>query len=203
MNLILFFNGWGMDTSAVSHLTLPKNYELAVIGFPYTIDLNLTKYEHIIPIGWSFGCYYLSKFIIEHDLHFGKIIAINGNGDTIGANGISPKMFDLTLHTLTPESLQQFYLNMGIDENFIYPDKNFADIKEELTYFKANFQPLKNIFTKAFIGKGDRIIPFSRQKRYFQKNNVPIKEMNTAHYPFAYVSSWQYFIDDEVAKDEF
>lgn len=38
MNLILFFNGWGMDETLVNHLPLPKNYHLKIINYPYKIE---------------------------------------------------------------------------------------------------------------------------------------------------------------------
>ena len=34
MNLILFFNGWGMDERVIEDVAIPKNYKLEVINFP-------------------------------------------------------------------------------------------------------------------------------------------------------------------------
>ena len=70
-------------------------------------------------------------------------------------------MFDLTLNTLTPETLVKFYENMGAP-NFT-PSRDFESIKSELQYFGDNFIPLK-IFLNIFIGENDRIIPTTKQK---------------------------------------
>lgn len=67
MRLILFFNGWGMDSSVVEKVELPKDTEIKVINFPYKLD-NLeeyfTKYEDVFLVGWSFGSYYLTKWVL-------------------------------------------------------------------------------------------------------------------------------------------
>ena len=164
MKLILFFNGWGMDENIVSHLEIPIGYTLKIINFPYNFDKTiLTQYDDIIFIGWSFGSYYLAKYLLENNIRSKKIISLNGTPETIGKNGISEGVFNLTLDTLTSDTLQKFYENMGIDNTFSPSKKNFEDIKDELQYFKNNYIPLKNIFTHAFIGKKDKIIPALRQ----------------------------------------
>ena len=197
MKLILFFNGWGMDENIISHLEIPINYTLKVINFPYNFDnAILSQYDDIIFIGWSFGSYFLTKYIIENNIKSNKIISLNGTPETIGKNGISEGVFKLTLDTLTPDTLQKFYENMGIDNTFSQAKKNFKDIKNELKYFKDNYIPLKNIFTHAFIGKKDKIIPASRQKKYFEANKVIITELICGHYLFSAVKSWNTLIGD-------
>jgi len=197
MKLMLFFNGWGMDENIVSHLEIPINYTLKVINFPYNFDNTiLSQYDDIIFIGWSFGSYYLTKYVIENNIKSNKIISLNGTPETIGKNGISEGVFKLTLDTLTPDTLQKFYENMGIDNTFSQVKKNFKDIKNELQYFKDNYVPLKNIFTHAFIGKKDKIIPASRQKKYFETNKVIITELLCGHHPFSVIKSWNALIGE-------
>ena len=160
MKLMLFFNGWGMDENIVSHLEIPINYTLKVINFPYNFDNTiLSQYDDIIFIGWSFGSYYLTKYVIENNIKSNKIISLNGTPETIGKNGISEGVFKLTLDTLTPDTLQ-------------------------------------NIFTHAFIGKKDKIIPASRQKKYFETNKVIITELLCGHYPFSVIKSWNALIGE-------
>ena len=78
MKLILFFNGWGMDENIISHLEIPINYTLKVINFPYNFDnAILSQYDDIIFIGWSFGSYYLTKYIIENNIKSNKIISFS------------------------------------------------------------------------------------------------------------------------------
>ncbi len=191
MKLILFFNGWGMDKKVVENVVVPDGYEVEVINFPYDVNVNLDGYDEIVPIGWSFGCYYLTKWISSYgNSKINKIIAINGNGKIIGKYGITPKIFDFTLNTLTPDSLLKFYNNMGIDENFKNPNRSFQEVKKELEFFKENYTPLENIFTNIVIGKNDKIVSGNRQIKYCQEKNIPYTELDMGHYPFDNIRAW-------------
>lgn len=129
MKLILFFNGWGMDENIISHIEVPAEYILKVLNFPYNLDDNIfQQYDEVIPIGWSFGSYYLAKYLTEKNIKCKKIISLNGSPEMIGKNGISQGVFDLTLNTLTPDTLQKFYGNMGIDSTFS-PAEKFSGYK--------------------------------------------------------------------------
>ena len=183
MRLILFFNGWGMDENILKNLIIPKDWILKVINFPYEVVEDLSKYEEIIYIGWSFGCHYLAKYLEENRVISKKVVAINGHSENLGKYGIPQKMFDLTLTTLTPENLKKFYKNMGLEEEFI-PARDFNSIKDELAYFKENFSPIKNPFSYAYIGENDRIIPAARQIKFFEKNEVKPVLIKGEHYLF-------------------
>lgn len=198
MRLILFFNGWGMDSSVVEKVELPKDTEIKVINFPYKLD-NLeeyfTKYEDVFLVGWSFGSYYLTKWVlvnrgIKNFSKVKKIVAINGNGEIIGKFGITPKIFEFTLFTLTPESLIKFYKNMEISEEFQNPKKEFKEILEELEYFKNGYTALENIFTEIIIGIRDKIVPASRQKKYCEESGIKYRELDMGHYPFEFIKAW-------------
>lgn len=199
MNLILFFNGWGMDERVIEDVAIPKNYKLEVINFPYEVNTEFEKYNEIILIGWSFGCYYLTKWLtLNREMlnmsKVKKIVAINGNGEIIGKFGITPKIFEFTLSTLTPDSLLKFYKNMGIKDDFKVPKKEFEKIKYELEYFKNNYEPLKNIFTEAIIGKEDKIVQYARQKKYCEIEKIFYKELEIGHYPFDFIKNWREII---------
>ena len=191
MKLIVFFNGWGMDENVVSHLKVPANHVLEVVNFPYKVNAStFNRYEEIIFIGWSFGSYYLARYLSENSIKYKKAISVNGSPETIGKNGISEKIFNFTLNTLTPDTLQKFYKNMEIDTSFLPPLKNFYNIKEELQYFKDNYIPQKNVFTHAFIGKNDKIISAANQKRFFNSIGTAITELSCGHYPFFIIKDW-------------
>ncbi|MFR8991942.1 MAG: pimeloyl-ACP methyl esterase BioG family protein [Fusobacterium sp.] len=191
MKLIVFFNGWGMDNKAVDHLIIPKNYEVKIVNFPYDLDSSIFKnYEDIIAIGWSFGSYYLCKYLNYNNIKLDKVISINGVPETIGEFGIPERIFEATLKNLTPETLKEFYHNMGVDSENLFSNRNFQEIKAELQYFKDNYSLEKNVFTKAFIGKKDRIIPALRQEKYYNSHNIEISIIQCPHYPFNFFKSW-------------
>lgn len=201
MNLIVFFNGWGMDSTIFSDFPIPQSYDIKIINFPYNVEIDYSKYDKIYFVGWSFGCYYLTKFLIDNsEIRRDLVIAINGHGETIGKNGINSKMFNLTLDTLNEENLLKFYENMEITEKFKSPRKSMELIKLELEEFKRNYIPLKNIFNRVLLGKRDKIIPFSKMKNYFLTENVEMELLECGHYPFEVLNSWEKIIGE---KDEF
>ena len=116
MSKIYFFNGWAMDQNLLSPLKNSTEYEIKVINSPYNIDKTSIDKGDIF-IAYSFGVYYLNKFLSEsQDLVYEKAIAINGLPETIGKFGINEKMFNMTLETLDKENLEKFLLNMDIDK---------------------------------------------------------------------------------------
>lgn len=185
---IYFFNGWGMDENVLSHVLNTSDYEFEIVNFPYKINMSeIAGYKEIIFIAWSFGVYYLNRFLDEHkNIKYKKAIAINGAVETIGEYGINPKMFDLTLNTLNPENLLKFYKNMDIDENFKTSSKKFEVIKEELKYFKENYKIYLNHINYYIIGKYDRIIESKRQEKYCKERGLAHKILDFGHYPFSY-----------------
>ena len=79
---------------------------------------------------------------------------------------------------------------MGADSENLFSNRNFQEIKAELQYFKDNYSLEKNVFTKAFIGKKDRIIPALRQEKYYNNHNTKISIIQCPHYPFNFFKSW-------------
>jgi biotin synthesis protein BioG len=178
-----------MDENLVKHLTIPKNSRLKIVNYPYKFETP--KEEKIIPIGYSFGVYYLAKWITQAKLSFPKVIAINGTPEIIGLNGISEKLFQATYHDLSESTLKIFFQNMGIDQTFKKSNRSITELKAELKKLYDNYQPQSNVFTHALISENDRIIPTKRQKQYFQVQNTMIKKINGGHFAFATLKNWR------------
>ena len=197
MKLILFFNGWGMDKSFISQIKIPKNFVVEIIDFPYIYNVkNIDEYETVYFIGWSFGAWYLTRFIIKNGIKSKNIIALNGSSKIIGEYGISYKMLDYTIKNLTEKSLLKFYKNMGLINKNI-SQRKFSYIKEELIYFRKNYIPLKNVFQKIIIGNKDRIVPFKNQKKHCVEENIKYIEKDFSHYPFEFFKNWNEIIGEE------
>ena len=204
MSKIYFFNGWAMDQNLLSPLKNSTEYEIKVINFPYNIDKTSIDKGDIF-IAYSFGVYYLNKFLSENqDLVYENAIAINGLPETIGKFGINEKMFNMTLETLDKENLEKFLLNMDIDESFGRSDKTLEEAKYELQYFKDNYKAIPNYINFYYIGKNDRIIPASKVKKYCQNNNIAYELIACGHYPFSYFTDFKDIINiREENKNEF
>lgn len=197
MKKIYFFNGWGMDDSILSNIENSTEYTIEIVNFPYVIDIKeLSKKQDIIFIAWSFGVYYLNKFLNQNkNIKYHKAIAINGVPEIIGEYGINEKMFNLTLSTLNPENLLKFYKNMDIDETFKYSSKKFEEIKKELLFFKENYTMFEmNKIDYIFIGKYDRIIPRAKQEKFCKEKNSTYEIIDCGHYPFSYFKDFSNII---------
>lgn len=197
MNLMLFFNGWGMDESIFKNFPPVDNLNVIVISYPYEIPkLDFDTYNHIYIVGWSFGVYYASKFLKTKQLKSYTAIAINGTPEIIGTNGITEKIFNLTLNNLDLENLYKFYSNMEVPNNFIAPNININILKNSLQELKDDYHLLDNPFQIAIIGIRDKIIPTSRQVKYFTSKHVHIKSIECGHYPFEILNDWNKLIKD-------
>ncbi|WP_427170574.1 DUF452 family protein [Fusobacterium nucleatum] len=191
MAKIYFFNGWGMDRNLLNPVKNSSGYDIEVINFPYNIDKNTISKDDIF-MGYSFGVYYLNKFLSENkDLKYKKSLGINGLPETIGKFGINEKMFNITLDTLNEENLEKFLINMDIDGSFCKSNKSFNDIKNELHFFKDNYKIIDNHIDFYYIGKKDRIIPGNKLEKYCQNNKLNYEIIECGHYPFSYFKDFK------------
>lgn len=201
--LTLFFAGWGMDETPVSHLKIDNDF---LIAYDYTnLDFNedLNNYESITLIAWSFGVF-VASHIAKKIPHITKSIAINGTSIPIDINfGINPKVFKLTLKTLSPKSLMKFTENMFDKKEdylkFKRPNRTFESQKEELKKIAEHYEHLEEStfnYDYAIISNNDKIIPTKNQKAYWQNlaNKVKVVELDCGHYPFFEHSSWDEII---------
>lgn len=191
MNIIVFFNGWGMGEEVLKDLKGEKGYEILNVSFPYDLDKEILKnYKRKIFVGWSFGVYYMCKFLNENkEILFDNAISINGTPKILGEDGIKEKIFNITLENMNFENLGKFYNNMNCDLNF--KNKNIKKLIEELKYLKKNYEAQDNIISKAIIGEKDKIIKSKIQVNYYKENKIIIKKIDGGHYIFKELKSWE------------
>ncbi|MDX8336391.1 pimeloyl-ACP methyl esterase BioG family protein [Candidatus Cetobacterium colombiensis] len=201
MHLILFFNGWGMNEDIIKNIIPKDNMTVKCINYPYIVkDIEFFKYKHIFVVGWSFGVYYASKFLLENKYLNCTSIAINGVPCLIGEYGISLKMFKLTLNTLSNDNLKKFYLNMGLSLKFFPKKPNLEILKKELSDILNSSFENHCKFDRVFLGKYDRIIPYSKQLKFYTKESSFITTLDCGHYPFETLKNWR---DITCEKNEF
>lgn len=191
MNIIIFFNGWGMDEKIFEKLENKTNYKILNISFPYKIDkVKLNKYKRKIFVGWSFGVYYMCKFLNKNkDISYQEVISINGTPEIIGKNGIPEKVYDLTLKHMNEENLEKFYINM--DYKLMTKSKKIDELIYELQYLKDNYNPQENKVSKAIVSINDKIIKSKNQNKYYESKGVEIKKIDGGHYIFSQLKSWE------------
>ena len=193
--LIIFFNGWGMNQSAINHLNY-NDYDILEINDYYNFNFkfpNFSNYQEKYLIAWSMGVY-ISNLFYNIFKDFTSKIAIAGTTQIINDNfGIPIKIYNLTIKLFNEQSCQKFLNNMfnGKIDNKIKISKTIKELKEEL----ISIQQLKINqtinFNKAIIPLQDKIIPTKNQLNFWQKQNIKLEKINSSHYPFNYYQSWQ------------
>ena len=202
--LLLFFNGWGMDRRIGAHLlaeSLPEGFDAdLLICYDYRTlepDAGFMKdtgsYRSITVVAWSFGVW-----VAQHvELPPIKCaIAINGTLHPVNAEkGISPEVFQATLATYCEKNRNRFNRRMcGLGEahklfSSMSPARNAADQLKELQQLQEHFLEQGSAggtvwrYDHAIIGGRDLIFPAEQQ--YCAWKGLPqtvIADM--PHFPF-------------------
>lgn len=189
--LIIFFNGWGMDDFIVSKLDC-GDYDVVVL-FDYNnldLDIDLSGYTKKHIVAWSMGVMIATLF------DFGKIesaTAICGTPKPIDDKyGIPKRIYNLTVKGFNELSAQKFMERMFITKPDFdkYSDRSFESQKSELVKmleYKANeeFE-----YTRAITGDEDKIIPSQNQLNYWKNPEV----IHAGHCPFGLYKKWSELI---------
>ena len=199
-DLIVFFNGWGMNETPVKHLEY-GNFDVLMF-FDYrnlNIDFknfNFENYKNKYLISWSMGVYSANHFkdIFEN---FDKKIAINGTGRIVDdIYGIPKKIYKLTLDYLSDSSLERFKQNM-FNKGSLNPEITITRAVEELKEELISIQQTKNDgeikYDKVLISKNDRIIPVKNQINYWN-TRVNYILVDSTHCLFREYKNWREII---------
>lgn len=188
-DLIVFFNGWGMDESVISHLNF-NNYDLLMFYDYSTTETfflfeELDKYSTKTLVAWSMGVMMASLFDVNYDLK----IAINGTLKPIDNKyGIPERIYDLTIKNFSSESRDIFIEKMfnGIVHQI--------DIKRSIDNQRNELQALKNYsanlefkYDKILISEDDSIIPTKNQTNFW--GITP--NIKGGHAPFFQYKKWE------------
>lgn len=193
-NLIVFFNGWGMDEKIVSHLDC-TNFDV-LIFYDYrnfsSIEFDFSQYETKTLVAWSLGVYVCNLF---YDVfrNFDKFIALNGTQKPIDDSyGIPSKIYNLTTDNFNELSCKKFMRKISDSTDIhSYCSRTSQELKLELESIRdlsvENF--LK--FDKSYISANDKIIPSKNQINYWTTTNAKVIEIEGMHYIFELFNSWE------------
>jgi len=207
--LLLFFNGWGLDGRIGTHLlseSLPEfTHDLLVFHDYCSLEPEpevmeeISRYNHITIVAWSFGVWAAQHTTLPP---ITKAIAINGTLYPINAEkGITPDVFQATLSSWSEENRHRFNRRMcGSSEalslfSSMSPDRTVADQKEELRLLKEHVQASGATsapwsYDHAIIGGRDLVFP--AQQQYLAWKGVPqtvISDM--PHFPLLHFRTLQ------------
>ncbi len=198
-DLILFFNGWGMDHTRFVGWTCGAYDVLALHDFAQMEPLpDLSGYKRIHLIAWSLGVWVAAQImaVAKERLVFSTSLAINGTLNPIDAlHGIPPDIFKGTLENWEDvRAREKFGLRVsGTTENLTLrsSENQRAELVAMHELIRASSQP-PNIFSTALIGTRDRIFPPAAQRLFWsQCSGVAALEKPMLHDPFVDLHAWE------------
>ncbi len=186
--LIVFFNGWGMDESVVSHLDF-TNYDVLMFYDYNTLETNfdfsvLNEYNKKSLIAWSMGVMTATLFDIKYE----SSVAVNGTLKPIDNQfGIPERIYDLTIKGFSPKGAERFIKNMFDTEMTLSVKRSFENQKSELSALKSYSANPNFKYSKILISANDKIIPPKNQAAFW--NIEP--NLNSGHCPFFLFKKWE------------
>ena len=185
--LIIFFNGWGMDESVVKHLA-PESYDVIMIYDYNNLDFGwsiISNYEKKYIIAWSMGVMCATLF---DQLNPISATAINGTLKPIDNEfGIPTRIYDLTIKGFSPKGKEKFINNMFSNlEDLPTVNREFEEQKSELSALKNYKANLDFKYDKIFISDNDKIIPTKNQEAFWSKK----ANLKSGHCPFKLFKKW-------------
>jgi hypothetical protein len=198
--LILFMNGWGMDTSLFTQAPPPVGwdvfmfYDYADLGQPVALSGLRESYARIVLVAWSMGVWAAGETFAGHTGLFDRAVAINGTARPIDAQyGIDPDMYRATLDGFSATTRDTFYRRMchtpeRLDRFLAAPparsvENQAAELKSIMAQTERDEPARIYPFDEVIIGKQDRIMRYSNQVRFWT-DRAPCRVLNAPHHPF-------------------
>lgn len=181
--LIVFFNGWGMDESVVSHLE-PENYDIVMIYDYNELDFDWSEieaYKEKYLVAWSMGVMIATNF----DKGYISKTAVNGTLKPIDNEfGIPTRIYDLTIKHLNPAKFMQNMFQVG--ETLPNVGREFENQKSELSAIKGYSANEAFKYDRVILSSEDKIIPTANQVKFWGIE----PNFESGHCPFFKMSSW-------------
>ena len=204
-DLIVFLTGWSFDYKPFEFLDCNDFDVLFLYDYNSTdFQSNFEDYDKKYLITWSMGTYvgYLLKDVFDN---FDKRIAINGTPYPVHDEfGIPHKPFLLTLRHAKTGLEGKFYQNI-FESDYEFEQYSKTPVTRSLENreqeLKSLYDKIKSSETKyekfynfALISNKDKIIPTKNQINFWQ-NNAPFKTLESGHFPFYNLKSWNEIIE--------
>jgi hypothetical protein len=203
--LLLFFNGWGMDERVVAHLAPPAGCDLLEVhgyadrdGAP--LERVLAGYGSFVLVAWSFGVWAAAVVLAAVRRVPAVAVAINGTCRPIDAEyGIPPQLYRATLERFSAPALDSFTRRMcGGPEALAHyraraSRRSLDDQGDELRALAADVPATPvpaSPFTRAIVGSADRIVPPRHQSRCWE-GAAATSVLPLPHYPFCALERWE------------
>ena len=169
-NLIVFFNGWGMDENVVKHLVFEEYdvlmfYDYVKLETDFDFEV-LNTYQEKNIIAWSMGVMIATLF---PQINAKNKTAVNGTLKPIDKNfGINPKVYDLTVYSFSDLGRLKFIQGMFDSEIKLTVSRDLENQRDELIALK-NYTANEDFkYNKVIISNKDTIIPTKHQVAFWE-----------------------------------
>lgn len=210
-DLLLFFNGWGMDAHVAAHVqsatTAPWPYDLLVfsdyrdLSLPDGMKGVIDSYRSIDLVAWSLGVWAASHAGLDR---VGRAVAINGTlFPADDRRGIPPDIFRATLDSYSDKNRTRFerrmYCGGELDERFdaLRSHRTTEDQRGELFAIAEALRSLPGPgdapwrYSRAVIGDRDLVFsPRNQLEAWKEKAPATVRE-GMPHFPFFTISGWK------------
>lgn len=158
-------------------------------------------YETVDLVAWSLGVAMAAHACRPIVDRIGEAIAVNGTLRPIDdREGIPAPIFDGTIGNLPKGGLARFRRRMcGSREALamfesVAPQRSLEDLLKELQALRSHAESLQfsqPLFTRAIIGRDDRIFTAKNQAAHWSTLGVPVQAIDAPHYPFHLWKTWE------------
>lgn len=190
--LILFFAGWGMDSTPFKGMSKP-GYDVSVV-YDYndnTFDIEaVAGYDEICVLAWSLGVWHADSFISDNPtLPITRTIAVNGTLNPISdTEGIAPRIYDLTSRLPDGRALEKFYRRIcggqeGLERLLPErPRRELDNLRDELSSIRRRIAGSRITDTsrwdEIYISDSDLIFPFENMLRAWSNASRRVRVMH-------------------------
>lgn len=202
--VVVFFNGWGMDASAVSHLGTESDvvmfYDYRTLTYRELPDLR--EYKEVYLVAWSMGVWAASCIVPQLKIRPSLSVALNGTERPVDdLYGIPVKIYRLTEKGMDARGREKFFSRMAVtDEEKLFlkehlPDRKLEDQCEELVMIEKQCQGYEKTFpwNKVYVSEKDVIFPVENQLKWW-KGKAPVIFLPGGHYPFTAFKNWEHIL---------
>lgn len=205
--VVLFFNGWGMDQRAVSHvegeLDVCEVHDYRDIERGIAPDLD--AYEAVNVVAWSMGVWAASLLVGRWNLCPRRMVALNGTECPVDDRyGIPVKGYILTERGMDERGREKFFRRMltSNDRDWFsgkMPERPLAEQVEELHCIREQAARMhgKIGWDRVFVSTGDVIFPPENQRNWWGERCRKVISLEGGHYPFRELDNWDLILHDD------
>lgn len=210
-NLLLFFNGWGMDRRVadwlVSAWSDDDGRDIAVLcdyrdfAIPAWLGEAMADADTVDLVAWSLGVWAASNAGLDK---IDRAVAINGTTFPVDTErGIPSEIFRGTLDGWNDANRKRFERRMmsGVSAEIVEAVRSGRDSTDQQAELRSISEAVARCpaqstaswrFSKALIGGRDLIFTPENQRRAWREAETPITEITTMpHFPFTHIAGWR------------